>query len=174
MLLVEAHHVLGHISYSAVKHAIKSGQISGIQINENSNEVFCDACMKAKPHCKPFPDQAKNHAENFGKRIHADLWGPVSIQSLRKALYSLDFTNDAKRWAEIRFLQTKDQTQGEYEKFEKGLETVDKVCIGIFRSNRGTKFKNTKFDEHLARQGMKQELTVHDTHEQVGVAEQLN
>jgi hypothetical protein len=56
MSLAEAHRVLGHISYGAVKHAIKSGQISRIQIDENSDEVFCDACAKAKPHRKPFPE----------------------------------------------------------------------------------------------------------------------
>ena len=54
------------------------------------------------------------------------------------------------------------------------LETTQKVRIGILQSDQGTKFKNKKFDEHLAKRGTKCELTVHDMHEQVGVAERLN
>jgi hypothetical protein len=67
--LAEAHRVLGHISYGAVKSAIKAGQVSGIQIDENTDEVFCDACAKAKPHHKPFPDHAQNCAEKLGERV---------------------------------------------------------------------------------------------------------
>jgi hypothetical protein len=107
MSLAEAHHVLGHISYKAVKHAIRSGQVSGIQINNNA-KAFCNACTKAKPQNKPFPDYTKNCVRNFGDCIHTDLWGPASVESLGKARYSVDFTNDAMRWTKIRFIHNKD------------------------------------------------------------------
>jgi hypothetical protein len=136
--------------------------------------VFCDACAQAKPHRKPFPDQASNRATEFGERIHADLWGPASVQSLGKAWYSVDFTDDAMRWTEIQFIPSKDKTQDEYEKLDNQLETVDNVRIRHLRSDRGSEFKNSRFDRYLAKRGTKRELTVHDTHEQVGVAERLN
>jgi hypothetical protein len=47
--LYEAHHALGHISYGVVKHAIKSGQLTSIELDEGSEEIFCDACAQAKP-----------------------------------------------------------------------------------------------------------------------------
>ena len=47
--LAEAHRVLGHISYGAVKFAIKNGYVEGIELDENTGEDFCDACAQAKP-----------------------------------------------------------------------------------------------------------------------------
>jgi hypothetical protein len=174
MSLAEAHRVLGHISYGAVKQAIHSGRITGIELEEGSVEIFCEACTKAKPHRKPFLHKARNRSEVFGERIHTDLWGPASITSLGGKLYSVDFNDDATRWTEIDFLARKNQAQLAYEKFEKEIETHDGARIKFLRSDRGTEFKNQEFDRHLAKKGTKRELTVHDTHEQVGVAERMN
>jgi hypothetical protein len=172
--LYEAHRALGHISYGAVKHAIKSGQLTGIALEEGSEEVFCEACAQAKPERKPFPDKAKNRATKFGERIHMDLWGPASVESIGGKLYSIDFNDDATRWAEIDFLAQKNDAQLAYERFEKKIATHDDAKIKHLRSDWGTEFKNKAFDKHLASMGTKRELTVHDTHEQVGVAERMN
>ena len=174
MSLYEAHRALGHISYGAVKQAIKSGRIAGIEVDESSEVVFCEACAKAKPHRKPFPQQANNRAKAFGERIHTDLWGPASVMSIAGKLYSIDFNDDATRWTETAFLSQKNEAQQAYEKFEKQIETHDGAKVKYLRSDRGTEFKNNKFDQHLATKGTKRELTIHDTHEQVGVAERMN
>ncbi len=168
-----SHRWLGHISYRAV-HAIASGEITGIEIDKNSEEEFCDACTGAKIHRAPFPDQASNRATEFGERIHADLWGPAQVQSLGGNKYAVDFTDDATRWTEDDYLKTKDQTQAAYERMEMRLKTQSNIQIKILRTDRGTEFSNKKFDQHLAEKGTVRELTVHDTHEQVGVAERLN
>jgi hypothetical protein len=174
MSLHEAHQTLGHISYGAVKHAIKSGVINGIELDDTSDEVFCDACAQAKPHRKPFPQEARTRAKVFGERIHTDLWGPASVASLGGKWYSADFNDDATRWVETRFLAKKNESQEAYETFENEIETCDNARVKYLRSDRGTEFKNKNFDKHLARKGTKRELTVHDTHEQVGVAERMN
>lgn len=52
--------------------------------------------------------------------------------------------------------------------------TQNKVAIEILRTDCGGEFLNKKFSEHLEAKGTIHELTVHDTHEQVGVAERYN
>jgi hypothetical protein len=76
--------------------------------------------------------------------------------------------------AEVDFLVNKTQVFGAYKKFENRIETQDGAKIKILRSDRGKEFHNDDFDAHLHSKGTIRELTVHDTHEQVGVAERLN
>ncbi|OJA09474.1 hypothetical protein AZE42_07140, partial [Rhizopogon vesiculosus] len=55
----ELHHVLGHISQMAIKHAISL--VDGLALNTVSNPEFCDTCVKAKATCQTFPQELKNH-----------------------------------------------------------------------------------------------------------------
>jgi hypothetical protein len=171
--LAQAHRALGHIHNRAICDGIRLGNIEGIELSD-TEEVFCDACAQAKPHRRPFPEQAKNRAENFGDRMFMDLWGPASVESIGRKKYSLDFTDDSTRWSEVDFLATKDQCFKSYCTFEKSLETQYGVKIKILRCDRAGEFMSDEFMEHTNSKGTRREFTVHDTHEQVGVAERLN
>ena len=48
------------------------------------------------------------------------------------------------------------------------------VCIKTLFSDRGGKYTSKEFKEYLVKKGTKHRLTVHNTPEQNGVAEQLN
>ena len=37
-----------HISHSAIKHAVSTSKILGIELDANSKPEFCEACAKAK------------------------------------------------------------------------------------------------------------------------------
>src|SRR5262245_30941426 len=171
--LAQAHKTLGHIHYRAIIDGIRAGNISGIELTD-TEEVFCEPCAQAKPHRKPFPQQAKNRAKEFGERIVMDLWGPASVESIGRKKYSLDFIDDSSRWTESDYLATKDECFKSYCNFEKALETQYGVRIKILRCDRAGEFMSEEFDEHLKKRGTRRELTVHDTHEQVGVAERYN
>ena len=48
------------------------------------------------------------------------------------------------------------------------------VCIKTLFTDRGGEYTSKEFEEYFAKKGTKHRLTVHDTPEQNGVAEQLN
>jgi hypothetical protein len=96
------------------------------------------------------------------------------MQSIGGKLYSVDFNDDGTRWTNIEFLAHQNDAQPAYKKFEKHIETHDNAKIKFLCSDHGTKFKNSKFDKHLKSKGTKHDFTMHDTHEQVGIAEQMN
>ena len=48
------------------------------------------------------------------------------------------------------------------------------VCIKTLFTDRGGKYTSKEFEEYLAKKGTKHRLTIHDTPEQNGIAEQLN
>jgi hypothetical protein len=173
LTLAQAHKTLGHINCRAILDGIRLGNIVGIELAD-TEEVFCEACAQAKPHRKPFPQQAENRAENFGDLIHMDLWGPASVESINHKRYTLDFKDDATRWTDIDYLATKDLSLKSYQTFEKSLEVQHGVVIKALRCDRAGEFSSREFEEHLKAKGTKREFTVHDTHEQVGVVERFN
>jgi GAG-pre-integrase domain len=77
MSISKAHRKLGHISPHAIKHAISSSFITRITLYPDSKPEFCEACAKAKSTWQFFPKESNTRAENFGERVHWDLWGPA-------------------------------------------------------------------------------------------------
>jgi GAG-pre-integrase domain len=76
----EVHKKLGHISPHAIKHAISSGFITRITLDPDLKPEFCEACTKAKSAQQPFPKESNTRAENFGERVHWNLWGPTLLR----------------------------------------------------------------------------------------------
>jgi hypothetical protein len=71
--IMEAHHKLGHIACSVIKHMVKNGMISSLEIDLTSKEEFYEPCTKAKATCKPFPKESSTRATRFGEHVHWDL-----------------------------------------------------------------------------------------------------
>jgi hypothetical protein len=113
LTLAQAHKVLGHIHYRTITEGIRIGNIEGIELSD-TKEVFCEVCVQAKLHHKPFPQEAKNCAKEFGDQTHMDMWGPASVKSIGKKKYSLDFKDDATRWTTLNFLAKKDKAFWSY------------------------------------------------------------
>ena len=168
LTLYQAHRVFGHVNYAAVRHAISTQKVTGIEIEDTSDAPFCDACAQAKPHRLPFPERASNRAEEYGERIHTDVWGPTATASIGGNRYTIDFVDDATRWTEIVAIQKKSDAFGAYKKLEAEINTHGNTKVKYLRSDRGGEFLGDLFSDHLAEKGTKRELTVHDTHEQVG------
>ena len=87
MTISEVLRRLGHISHTAIKHAISSGQITGINLDMDLKPEFCEPCAKEKSIQQPFPKKLDTQAKTFGEHVHWDLWGPASVKSLSRNLY---------------------------------------------------------------------------------------
>lgn len=72
MSISEAHRKLGHLAHAAIKHAVSSRVITGIELEPDSKPEFCEACAKAKSAREPFPKESDTRAEKFGERVHWD------------------------------------------------------------------------------------------------------
>jgi hypothetical protein len=85
---MEAHRKLGHIICSAIKHMVRNGMITSLEIDLTSKEEFCEPCVKVKATRKPFPKESSTRATCFGKHVHWNLWGPASTKSLGGKYYA--------------------------------------------------------------------------------------
>ena len=171
MSISEAHRKLGHISCSAIKHAISTGQITGIELDMDSKPDFCEPCVKAKSARQPFPKKSDTRATSYGERVHWDLWGPASVKSLSGNSYAAARTDDHTREGRLYFQPNKSDTYKSYVRDEALIETHTGNRIKFSRSDRGGEFLSKQIMEHQDRKGTLRELTVHDSPPQNGVSE---
>jgi hypothetical protein len=73
MSISEAHCKLSQFLHSAIRDAISTGQITGIELDMDSKPEFCEPCVKAKSARVPFPQKSDTHAEKYGEKVHWDL-----------------------------------------------------------------------------------------------------
>jgi len=122
MSISEAHCKLGHISHTAIRNAISTGQIIGIELDMDSKPEFCEPCAKAKSARLPFPKKSDTHATKYGERVHWDLWGPAAVQAIDGSSYCAARIDDATREMKLFFLKKKSETEAAYKKDEAYLE----------------------------------------------------
>jgi hypothetical protein len=123
MTISEAHRKLGHLAHAAIKYAVKSGQILGVELDPESKPEFCEACAKAKSAKQPFPKESQTRAEEYGERVHWDLWGPAAIRSLNGHYYAAARIDDATRETKLYFQVKKSETINSYKHDEAYIKT---------------------------------------------------
>ena len=171
MTLYEAHRKLGHVSYTSVRNMVRTGMVTGIELDLSSKEEFCEACAKAKSDTQPYPKESTTRAENYGQRVHWDLWGPAAVKSLNGKSYAASRKDDATREVALHFLAKKSETLEAYRKDETWILNHGGSPIQYLRCDRGGEFTSNEFNKHLEDKGTQRELTVHDSPPQNGVSE---
>jgi hypothetical protein len=171
MTLFEAHRKLGHIAYPAVRMMVKTGMVEGIILDADSEEEFCEACVKAKSARQPYSHETTTRAENYGECVHWDLWGPSTVKSLGGKSYAAARKDDATREVKVYFQALKSETFETYKNDEAWIQTHKGNPIKWARMDRGGEFMSKEFITHHAKMGTQRELTVHDSPPQNGVSE---
>ena len=78
--VMELHHRLGHIAVESAQRLVQSGAVVGVELDSDSQETDCDACIFACATRLPIPKvRISPPAQNFGDEIHTDVWGPATI-----------------------------------------------------------------------------------------------
>jgi hypothetical protein len=167
---------MGHISPAVAKQLVSQGFVTGVSLDTSPDEpIFCESCVYAKSRRQAVPKAREGErATSFGEEIHSDVWGPSSVETLGGRRYFVSFTDDYSRLTHIYLLQRKLDTFEAYKAFEAWANTQLDTKIKCLHSDRGGDYLSKAFIKHLTQQGTVQKLTVHDTPEENGVAENLN
>ena len=171
MSINEAHRKFGHIAHAAIKHMVKTGMVTGLELDPDSKPEFCEPCAKSKSNRQPFPKESTTRATKYGERVHWDLWGPATVQSLAGHSYVAARMDDATREMKLYFQKKKSETITSYKKDEAYIKMQTGHGIKYSRSDRGGEFLSKALTEHQDIQGTQRELTVHDSPQQNGVSE---
>ncbi|KAG2108671.1 uncharacterized protein F5147DRAFT_576678, partial [Suillus discolor] len=77
----EVHARLGHMAPSTITQMIHDGVITGINLDVAKKTMdSCESCKYAKAMHKPIRKvQDPPRHENFGNKVHSNLWGPSPV-----------------------------------------------------------------------------------------------
>jgi len=102
--LLQWHLRLGHIGFEGIKQLAKD-PASGIKLTSTAIEA-CAAWLQGKQTRHPSSKPAQR-ASNTLDRVHSDLCGPMTPQSLGGAKYYISFRDDATSWTELEPIKKK-------------------------------------------------------------------
>jgi transposase InsO family protein len=175
LTVMEAHARMGHIAPSAIRKLTRDAMVTGLNVDLNSPDEECEACIKGKlrkldiPKCHP---SLRSSAP--WDLVWSDVWGPPDVEAKGGYKYYVSFTDDYTRYSRIYLMRQKSEVLNHYRSFAAWVRTQFKSEIKTFHSDRGGEFRSDDFDKFLAEHGTKRSLTAHDTPEMNGVAERLN
>lgn len=171
--LGQLHRCLGHINYGYLKKILQDKEID-LQVTDWTEEEYVP-CKLSKAKRQPIASDRQNSmSQNFGDKVHMDIWGPSKIQSQSHHKYFLTLIDDATRWLEAIPMGKKEQAYNKYREFQKNLQIQYNVMVKTLHSDRGSEFLSDKFTKFLKENGTEQSLTVHDTSQHNGIAKRVH
>jgi len=169
--LLQWHLRLGHIGFGGIKQLAKD-QASWIKLSSTAI-VECAACLQGKQTRHPSSKPAQR-ASNTLDRVHSDLCGPMTPQSLGGSKYYISFRDDATSWTELEPIKKISHPFGSIKNCFARWEVMHGVKLKAFRSDNGGEYTSHAFEEILASSGCKHEVSAAYSQEQNGVAERVN
>lgn len=170
----EFHRRMGHVNHDDLRHMIKEGTATGVDLDMSSKPEQCVQCIEAKATSNPFPKESTKRAEKYGGKVVADLWGPAQTASLKGKEYYLSFIDEFTHETRIYFLRNKSEAFETYKIYEKWVNMQRDARIKLLGTDRGGEFTSDAFSQHLKKAGTARHLTVHDSPQSNGRAERAN
>jgi transposase InsO family protein len=90
--------------------------------------------------------------EHPGQLLHMDTVGPSRVRSMGGKWYVLIIVNDYSRYSWVFFLESNDQVFEHFRLLALRLDIEHPNCLKAIRSDNGTEFRNTSFDEFCLEQ----------------------
>jgi transposase InsO family protein len=169
------HARFGHVSHKAIELMAQQQMVDGLPIRATKAAISpCSGCARGKLSRDKFPKLSLRRASKPLELVHADLAGPMSVPSWGGARYWVVLIDDATRMIWTEAIAEKSDAVEAYKRFEARATNESGQRIIALRTDNGGEFCSGAFEEHLAKQGTRHELSTPRTPSQNGVAERAN
>ena len=145
-----------------------------MRIPKLSQLLFCEGCVEGKMKRKPFQPVGEIRSTRLLERVHSDVCGPLSVESIGRKKYFVTLMHDYSRCCRVYFMRQKNEVFEKFKEFEALVTNDIGSTIGVLRSDNGGEYITGEFESYLKLKGIHHELTVPHTPEQNGVAERMN
>ena len=166
------HQRLGHVGEQQLKEMVSKEMVRGVRIPKTSQLLFCEGCVEGKMKHKPFQPVGEIRSTRLLERVHSDVCGPLSVESIGRKKYFVTFIDDYSRCCRVYFMRQKNEVFEKFKEFEALVTNDTGSTIGVLRSDNGGEYITGEFESYLKLKGIRHELTVPP--EQNGVAERMN
>ena len=165
------HQRLGHMSEKWMKTLLSKGKLPDLK---NVDVGLCEDCIFGKQKKVSFTKIGKTPKAERLELVHTDVWGPSPVSSLAGSLYYVTFIDDSTRKLWVYFLKKKSEVFDTFRKWKAMVENETGLKIKRVRSDNGGEYRDNRFREFFANNGIKMKKTVPMTPQQNGVAEHMN
>ena len=165
------HQRLGHMSEKGMKTLLSKGKLPDLK---NVDVGLCEDCIFGKQKKVSFTKIGKTPKAERLELVHTDVWGPSPVSSLAGSLYYVTFIDDSTRKLWVYFLKKKSEVFDTFRKWKAMVENETGLKIKRVRSDNGGEYRDKRFREFCANNGIKMEKTVPMTPQQNGVAVRMN
>jgi transposase InsO family protein len=97
--------------------------------------------------------------EHHIQLLHMDTVGPSRVCSMGGKWYILVIVDDYSRYSYVFFLESKDEVFEHFRSLALRLNNEHPNCLKAIRSDNGTEFRNTSFDEFCLEHGIDQQFS---------------
>jgi len=156
------HRRLGHFYIEKLK-----SKLQNIEIKES-----CQICTSSKLQNKPYYPSNNRATEPF-ELIHMDTV-TIDKSSMYKNKYILTILDDYTRYGWVIFTNSKDKIFNSFLKWYKKVKNIFNKTIKYIRTDNGTEFKNSQFNDFCNNEGIIQQFTVPYNPQQNGRSERFN
>ena len=170
------HNRLGHISISGIKKLKDANAVEGIELVKVDllNDTICEACELGKAHRKPFAKYTKDKVEEIMDRVHADLCGPMRVETLEGCKYLSTIIDERSRRIVGQLIKNKsDAAEGIINWCKQAVVETGKP-LKVFHSDGGGEYKGSKLLDFFKSTGTAVDTTLPSTPQHNGIAERVN
>lgn len=164
---------LGHLNIQTMKQLAQEGRIKGLNVT-GLEKFFCEACQLGKSHQNTYRNRTEVREYEPGDIFHADVCGPMHIESLGGARYFLLLKDEASDFRYVFFLKHKSDVFERFKEFDTMVRNQRGKQIRVLRADRGTEFQNINMKTYLAKSGIVLETSAPYTPQQNGRIERDN
>jgi transposase InsO family protein len=183
------HNRLGHLSLTGVKKLAEGNSVTGLEKlklttkDVSTNKSLCEGCIYGKAHRDIFGNSidAKYQAKDVLDRVHADLYGPININTdgkevttIGRGKYVLMIIDEKSRKLFCFILQAKHEAE------EHIINWINQVTVELgkplkkFHSDGGGEFRSTKLLNYFKSKGIKVTVTNKGTPQHNSIVERVN
>src|SRR5579859_5107045 len=169
------HRRLGHLSFDLLARLSSLDLIRGLPKLKIEKNLVCSPCRHGKMVAASHPPVNQVMTDHPEELLHMDTVGPARVRSAGGKWYVLVIVDDFSRYSWVFFMETKDEAFGFVRDLILRLQNeLPKHAMRAIRSDNGTEFKNSRFDDFCCGLGLEHQYSSPYVPPQNGVVERKN
>jgi hypothetical protein len=165
------HRRLDHLSFDLLCRLSGLGLVRGLPLLKFESDLICAPCRHGKMIAASHSSVNTMMTEHPGQLLLMDTVSPSRVCSMGRKWYVLVIIDDYSCYSWVFFLLSKDQVFEHFWLLALRLNNEHPNCLKVIRSDNGTEFRNTYFDEFCLEHGIDQQFSTPRIPQQNGVAE---
>ena len=130
---------------------MKAGIVNGMDFEDSQPPTtLCPGCSLGKTHRLPFTS-VRTKATELGELFHADVCGPMQVESPSGLKYYVTFKDYYSGYRAIYFLKTKSEEFEKFKLFICKIRSETKPLVRTLRSDGGGEFTSSEFETWMTR-----------------------